>query len=62
MFEVGDTVSYMWGTTKKVGKIVGWEHDEGNIWPRRLPGNRWEVTVTESMNAYFSDDDLTAVS
>jgi hypothetical protein len=53
MFEVGDTVSYMWGTTKKVGKIVGWEHDEGNV---------WEVTVTESMNAYFSDDDLTAVS
>jgi len=50
MFEIGDTVSFMWGKEKKVGKIVGWEYDEGNV---------WEVTVTQSMNAYFSDDKLT---
>ena len=49
MFEIGDYVSFMWGKEQKVGKIVGWEYDEGNV---------WEVTVTESMNAYFSDDKL----
>lgn len=50
MFEIGDMVSFMWGKEPNVGKIVGWEYDEGNV---------WEVTVTESMNAYFSDDELT---
>jgi hypothetical protein len=49
MFEIGDSVSFMWGKEQKVGKIVGWEYDEGNV---------WEVTVTESMNAYFSDNQL----
>lgn len=49
MFEVGDTVSFVWGTVKRVGKIVGWEYDEGNV---------WEVTVTGTLNAYFSDDEL----
>ena len=49
MFQIGDYVSFMWGKEKKFGKIVGWEYDEGNV---------WEVTVTESMNAYFSDDKL----
>ena len=49
MFEIGDTVSFMWGKEQKVGKIVGYEYDEGNV---------WEVTVTESMNAYFSDNQL----
>lgn len=49
MFEIGDYVSFMWGKEQKFGKIVGYEYDEGNV---------WEVTVTESMNAYFSDDQL----
>lgn len=49
MFEIGDFVAYMWGNRVRTGKIVGWEYDEGNV---------WEVTVTNSMNAYFSDDQL----
>lgn len=49
MFEIGDYVSFMWGTEQKVGKIVGYEYDEGNI---------WEVKVSDGIHAYFSDNEL----
>jgi len=49
MFEIGDTVSFMWGKEQRVGKIVGYEYDEGNV---------WEVKVTDGIHAYFSDDEL----
>jgi len=49
MFEIGDYVSFMWGNTRRVGKIVGYEYDEGSV---------WEVQVTNGIHAYFSDDEL----
>jgi hypothetical protein len=49
MFKIGDYVSFMWGKEQKVGKIVECENDRDD---------RWEVTVTESMNAYFADHQL----
>lgn len=51
MYQIGDYVKYMWTPTEvRIGKIVGWHHDEGNV---------WEVTVTQSMNVFLTDDEIT---
>lgn len=49
MYEIGDMVTYRWGNGYRTGKIVGWTFDEGNV---------WEVTVTQSMNVFLTDDEM----
>jgi hypothetical protein len=59
VFQIGDTVSFMWGTKKRVGTITRRVRDTfgGRVWEVTNP---WTTTYGASgLYAYFPDYELT---
>ncbi len=55
MYEIGDYVIIKTEEPQKVGKIVNWFYDEGNVWVVDCDGDEWEYydeQLAPALDAY----------
>lgn len=52
MFEIGDSIVVNSYTTPKVGKIVNWYYDDGNVWIVNIPGHATTECSDSELSPY----------